>query len=194
MKFYLDTSKCLGGKREQATGENSDIRLEALMRQPCDVRRGHLCRGQCTRGTRVSRWGTEDRTLRGPGMEEDAQPGCAEEMQADCGCGGGSPEFTQETVWVRAWRWLGHPWGAGTTVTTEVCMRCQWLGLERKERSFFSVSTMGSLQNIQKILKIKTKVSITSASTIWRKSLTYFCTPFQSTLCLCLHISGLLFL
>lgn len=26
------------------------------MRQPCDVRRGHLCRGQCTRGTRVSKW------------------------------------------------------------------------------------------------------------------------------------------
>lgn len=46
----------------------------------------------------MSKWGTEDRTLREPGMEEDAQPGCAEEMQPDCGCGGGSPEFTQETV------------------------------------------------------------------------------------------------
>ena len=54
----------------------------------------------------------------------------------------------------------------GDNGDTEVCMRCQWLGLERNEGNFFSVSTMGSLQNIQKALKIKTKVNITSASTI----------------------------
>ena len=38
----------------------------------------------------MSKWGAEDRTLGGPGMEEDALLSCAEEMQPDCGCSGGA--------------------------------------------------------------------------------------------------------